>query len=168
MQEYDTHGTWGENRTAFTNPFFSSGPFGNPFPAPFTFTDPFILFDSIFGEGQQHRLRNHLSDLRYHQHHGSSMYPSDTFFGMNHSIGNGVYDPRHRFPFDRNPPRPIGPHQSGTTSLFGASDMLESQETFTINGVTQSVRKRTDPDVSYVSSPANLPQELMISTAFLG
>lgn len=170
VQEYDIHGVWpppeedevpfraphtGHHRSytpsrhtsrsqTFPGPFFSHhhAPF-----SPFQFTDPFTLFNSIF-EG---------SPFASHSRHPSFMRPMGPFSHMERiqaEIEDFMED-IDRDPFGRSGFPRFSPMSSmaalGSSSFNDSSNgrwISESYMTSTVNGITQTIRKQTDVDVS--------------------
>lgn len=168
IQIYDLHGTWpppepeavplhrSDNRYRSSHNHHHSSrdpPFSDPFfghahdPFSFVFTDPFTLFDSIFGN-----LNAHHNNFHNHNHASSSrladpferprrmhsefdgfinhgLFPSGGFFGMPAIMS---------FP-SPEPASFSDGHRGGWAS--------ESFMTSTVNGVTQTIHKRRDWDV---------------------
>lgn len=109
------------------------------------FTDPFRLFESIFGE-----LHNAMFDpfvpRRRDRHHD-----------VHHQRGRGFFDDHHGmgFPFDRGFDDTMNP--SGRTRVYSQVSrstvtpdgriVSESRMTRTVNGVTESIWKRRDRSV---------------------
>lgn len=161
------------------DPFFD--PFGGAFPRPRTnvpnhaFTDPFALFESILGDLRRHAAE---SDPFF----GSAFPipppppPLDPF--SRHGPGPGFMHGSSFNPMGRTPTFPMlepmfsqmdeprrshsAGHHSSTRGFFGSGGggprwVSESRVTRSVNGVTQSVWKRTDSDVS------TTPQEYSIA-----
>ncbi|KIM44545.1 hypothetical protein M413DRAFT_442510 [Hebeloma cylindrosporum] len=169
--EYDIHGVWPppeEDEVPFHAPHTShhrsytssrhpsrSQTFPDPFFShhhttfsPFQFTDPFTLFNSIF-EGSRFTMGSSRS------RHASFMRPMDPFGHMERiqaEIEDFMED-IDRDPFGR--PgfpmfRPMSSMAAIGSSSFNNSNngrwISESYMTSTVNGVTQTIRKRTDMD----------------------
>lgn len=118
----------------------------------FHFTDPFALFDSIFG-GSQFNPRS----SRNNMHRSQSMDPFGSMFRMESDIEEFMEsvdrDPFGfgGFPsFGRLPSMPMFPSIDTGASHFGGSRggwTSESYSTRTINGVTETVHQRVDSQV---------------------
>ncbi|KAF9480516.1 DnaJ-domain-containing protein [Pholiota conissans] len=128
----------------FPDPFFSHH--HTPFPS-FEFTDPFTLFDSIF-EGTPFGSRS--SRSRHHSY-SRPMHPFEQMHRMQAEIEDFMED------IDRNPfgmggfgGFPFGPMYTApalsSSNSRGGRWVSESIVSSTVNGVTQTVRKRVDSD----------------------
>jgi DnaJ family protein B protein 6 len=139
-------------------PPFSSGLFGERHPrSHFVFTDPFALFDSIFGDfpragpvglfqfpprhaehhSRRHEYLGHPADEHHHyEDPGRDGYTGPHHRRHTHSQGSS-YPPMQAF--FQSESHGYGSHGRWTQ---------ESKVTTTVNGVSQSVWKRTDADVS--------------------
>ncbi|KAJ8515719.1 hypothetical protein ONZ45_g6888 [Pleurotus djamor] len=130
----------------FDDPFFRQ-----PFPS-FVFTDPFVLFESVFGDHHQFEAPRHTNPYeprshryepdnpfeRVHQIHTNMI--SNFMSDMNNdmfAMFNGVHG-RPRFS-----PTSDGPGGSGSGNGRWAS---ESHMVSTVNGITQSIHERRDWD----------------------
>ncbi|KAF9820629.1 hypothetical protein IEO21_01332 [Rhodonia placenta] len=145
--------------------FFSSDPFSDPFfsrgPSMFTFTDPFVLFNSLFGD--IHRTFFDMDD--------SDPFMSDPFFsdpfspfgrmGMGRSMFGGSLLAPHPSLMLGGPgsmfaqladAEPSGSRRmySSATEAIGRSGQWVSQSTMsrTINGRTEVITKRRDAEVN--------------------
>jgi DnaJ homolog subfamily B member 6 len=169
---YDQHGSWpppepesvpfnrrnGESRyTSSHNHHHSSRnpPFADPFfgrhedPFSFVFTDPFTLFDSIFGNLDAHHNASHF----YHHHsHADPSQHADPFERTRRMHSNSFFN--HGFPsplggFFGMPTMMSFPSVEPTSFSDGHRGgwASESFMTTTVNGVTQTIHKRRDWDV---------------------
>lgn len=153
---------------AFRDPFnetFISDPFGarsRNMHSPYNLTDPFILFDSIFGDIRQHFHDPFFSDSLFDDHLPAWGFGRSPF-------GNGMlYDRAFGgpSPFGMLPPSLAFPSldvaqgasfQSTSQGLFTRGPdgngqwVSQSRTTRTINGVAESVWKRRDANVSKIS-----------------
>ncbi|KAF8889378.1 hypothetical protein BD779DRAFT_1439269 [Infundibulicybe gibba] len=134
-----------------------SDPFFTPFTS-FMFTDPFTLFDSIFGETQR-RQHHHPHRHSHHRHHHSAPgwnenpfeaadrmqadmhnlmanFERDMFPGMAHESSSHTRLPPLSTNISITDPSPF---MSGRSRWAG-----ESSVTTVVNGVSQSVRTRWD------------------------
>jgi len=167
---YDLHGRWpppepetvplhrsdspyrpSHNHHSSRNPPFSDPFFGHPHdPFSFVFTDPFTLFDSIFGSLDAHHNN---ATHHYHNHnHASSSRHTDPFERtrrmhsefdsfVNHSLfpTGGFFGMPAIISFPSPEPASFSDgHRGGWAS--------ESFMTSTVNGVTQTIHKRRDWD----------------------
>ncbi|KAJ7576886.1 hypothetical protein C8J56DRAFT_799571 [Mycena floridula] len=156
-QEYDRHGVWPPPEPAMAperpprsarshhsshSRHHSRSPFQNPFfdspSRDFHFTDPFVLFESIFGDLHREFNRHQWPDdphSRLHSNIGNMManMERDMFSGF----GTG-------FPFMS----PFGgfPAMTAGTSGGGGRYMSQSVMSQTINGVTHTIEKKRDWD----------------------
>ncbi|KAL0953523.1 hypothetical protein HGRIS_004744 [Hohenbuehelia grisea] len=164
---YDQHGVWPPPEPTYENVPPRSGPSRHnafhrdhhyshrPFPGPFddpflrgsqpffTFTDPFTLFDSIFGapNGMHHRARQY--EPRAHRY--EPVNPFEQMQRMHAEVANMMMG------MDRDMFNPYGTgfsaHSAGDAP--GGSGMQwasESHMVSSVNGVTQSITKRRDWD----------------------
>jgi DnaJ family protein B protein 6 len=135
-----------------------SSPFGG---RGFAYTDPFTLFDSIFGN------LNRFSDPSFHHHHHGDSHsrwespfysePERLFQEVHDFVDNTVPSgfPRrrahtHMFPvIPSNGPPPTILFQRAESRTYPQNGhwTQESRVTSTVNGVTQSIWKRRDADV---------------------
>jgi DnaJ homolog subfamily B member 6 len=146
--------------TPFQHSTFGADPHAH---SHFGFTDPFILFDSIFGDGYIPRTHHfHHHDPYAHLHRGQPAFPySDhRFREMNDFMDTRLLGPRahpHMLPFPvvpRNPGPSSSVYHSQSVSYSGG--VQESHMTSTVNGVTHKVWSRRDADVSHT------PNELFL------
>ena len=135
----------------------------SPFAGGFHYTDPFTLFDSIFGN-----LSQFTESPFHHHHHGSRRRQWEPSFfaeepgGLFQDVDDFV-DSSLRGVFPRRRAHthtfPVIPHAGPPpTILFHRAESMaypqnghwtqESRMTSTVNGVTQSIWKRRDADVS--------------------
>ncbi|KJA28145.1 hypothetical protein HYPSUDRAFT_212121 [Hypholoma sublateritium FD-334 SS-4] len=150
QRDYRSH--YPSRSQTFPNPFYSHH--NNPFSA-FEFTDPFTLFNSIF-EGTPFQAR---SRSRHHSYSRPMDPFHDHMFRMQAEIETFMDDIDHD-PFSMSMgggmgfglPGPFAPiiqipasHHSSSTSR-GGRWVSESIVSSTVNGVTQTVRKRVDSD----------------------
>lgn len=131
----------------FPDPFFSHR--HSPFSA-FQFTDPFALFDSIF-EGTPFSSRSR------HPYYAHRMDPFERVNRMQAEIEGFMDDiDRDPFGFGGFPRFGFSPMHSfpalEPSSVDRGRWVSESYMTSTVNGVTQTIRKRVDSDVSLVPS----------------
>lgn len=183
-QVYDLHGVWPPpepERPEFTSrdrpsrhsshhqSHYRSPPRSATFPDPFfqrsdfAFTDPFVLFNSMFDE--QLPRQRHQSQYNYGQsrsapwtddpfsrapmlHSGISNLVANIFSEVNREFGahSGFH---HSFP--SSPALVISPNEMG-----GGRWASQSSMTQIINGVTHSITKRRDWDVSSVFSASSV------------
>jgi len=171
-REYDLHGVWpppeperqerprrtssSHHRTYTRNHHAPrTGPWPDPaFPFPnFEFTDPFTLFDSIFGAFPNHNRSQF--DLHQRSQPQRSDNPFERARRMHSEIGNFMMNiEQDMFPGASGgfPNRSLFPSQNNfsNAATFGSGGRArwakESMMTTTINGVTQSVHKRRDWD----------------------
>ncbi|KAF9462927.1 hypothetical protein BDZ94DRAFT_1260192 [Collybia nuda] len=116
----------------------------------FVFTDPFALFDSIFGDLDNHHPSS------FHHHHRSSTTRHDDFERGPHHMPSGFASPFGHplfsglgHGFHSLPSMAVNfPSANSSRFLDGNRGRWtgESYMTTTVNGVTQSVRKRRDWD----------------------
>ena len=166
-QEYDIHGVWPvpevddipisgmpggsyfrsyprqrPNRThTFTTPLFAHDPFSS------FFTDPFTLFNSIFDE-----MPLHSSGPRVHVHSSSPFRASrfSNFDRIEDEI-EGFMESIDRDPFSMGSMPRFTPRTRVSTSLNengGGRWVSDSFMSTTVNGVTQTIRKQKDSNVS--------------------
>jgi len=132
----------------FPDPFFSHHQH-HPYSS-FHFTDPFTLFDSIFEDFNPFR-----GPSRQHQF----PFSADPFERMNifQSEIDALMEDIDRDPFGMSgfprfghfPPMPAFPPVDRSSYESGRGRWIsESYMTSTVNGVTQTIRKRVDSDVS--------------------
>lgn len=129
----------------FPDPFFSHGPTFHPF----HFTDPFALFEEIFAGTPFSRSSRH-----QHPFFNRSFQPT-RFDHMQTEI-EAIMDELDRDAFGMRsfpsfgPPIPTFPMI--TSSTFGNNGrgrwVSDSYSSTTVNGVTQSIHRRVDTDVS--------------------
>ncbi|EDR14063.1 uncharacterized protein LACBIDRAFT_321834 [Laccaria bicolor S238N-H82] len=168
-KEYDRYGVWpppdldddeplprrpsGNRRGSFSrHPPTPRSPFGDhffshPFPSA-TFTDPFTLFDSIFGDFP---FQSHSRPSPYRPHRSRSDDPFQMPHRMHQEMMGSMFAQFERemfstFPDHHNvgfvPPVPRLPAPSSSNQRW----VEESFVTSTVNGVTQTVHKRRDWD----------------------
>lgn len=131
------------------------GPFGGGFPHQHLFTDPHVLFDSLFGDMRRHFNEPFMSFPQAHPGGFDGPRP-------------GRHDPFDRFDMPGPGPMsgfPFGPSFGFFDGMprgrfrteshgFGAGNGLnwrsESRVTTSVNGVTQSRWTRVDSDVSHL------------------
>lgn len=130
-RSYSHHRYHTPRNNAFPDPFF-----GNRDPFSFVFTDPFSLFDSIFGFDRHHQPSQY--------HHRSNLSRAVDPFGRMEIGFNDMFDrglgSSFGIYFPTPEPAPLSDNGRGNWAE-------ESFMTTTVNGVTQSVRKRRDWDV---------------------
>lgn len=179
-QEYDLHGVWpppepeddyipnrprshshyhgySSRNNAFQGPFY-----GQPSPfSSFGFSDPFALFDSIFGDSFFGDPGSHRQPSHYrHPHRSASSWPEDPFEhvhrmhadismnmrrmeqGMLFGMGGGLLGGRSSVPTLES----SSSFDNGRTRWAS-----ESYMTSAVNGVSQTIHKRRDWDASLLS-----------------
>lgn len=142
------------NRSFFSGPFGASSSRSRGRTNPFTFTDPFALFDAIFED--------------MHRQFDGPFFGNTSPFGRQSSNHASPFDRMGMFPFGALPPFPnsllaLDSSFPGGSSFHSSQTLVppsgsrndhwvsQSRMTRTINGVTESVWKRTDSNVSIPS-----------------
>jgi len=158
---YDAHGVWPPPNFAPDQPrrhgpgfddHFPSDPFlSEPFySSPFRrtsrhsqFTDPFVLFDSLFGDAYHEHLHP-FNDSRRHPRH--DRFTGDPFSPMGFPTGFGSMFSFGGFPGDARHAQTRSPQSSFVSTGRNTGWVLDRHMTRSINGVTESVHERRDAD----------------------